>query len=112
MENKNIDELLSNTYKEFEEPQIPLGFIDKLTRKFELRNMRRRLWEEWLFKMLVVLAILAGLVGAFIYLGEDLTMYFSYQYILPLLGILMLAFVFFFNDVVLKWMFFTKKMKK
>ncbi|WP_075591409.1 hypothetical protein [Labilibacter marinus] len=106
-----IDKIISEVHQEMPSPRIPDSFANRLAQKFEMRAMRRRLLEDWVLKLAAVVVI--GLIYAAIHflLKKNMPQILKPEYVLPVLGVLAIVFVFFFDQVVLKWMFFLKKQK-
>ncbi len=112
IEDKNLDELLKSVIKSDEAPSMPISFVDRLTQKFEMRIVKRRLWEEWIFKMSIIIGITSCLAAIMFYTHHDIVSLWKVEYLYPILGLLIITFIFFFDQVILKWMFFISSQKK
>ncbi|SMO66625.1 hypothetical protein SAMN06265379_104212 [Saccharicrinis carchari] len=112
MEDKKLDRLINEGFQKFDPPHMPHNFVDRLTRNFELQTTKRRLWEEWMLKMAIIIGVAACLV-LILYLTENhLLSYLSLEYIFPLYGLLIVLCVFLFDQVILKWMFAIRYQKR
>jgi len=112
LENKNIDSLIKKVMMDEESPLMPMGFVDQLTRKFEKHTMKKRIWEEWSIKMMIIIGVTSCLAAVMYFTHQDMNALWKVEYLYPMLGLLTIAFIFFFDQVVLKWMFFINSQKK
>lgn len=108
----DIDELLKETINSDNSPIIPTNFVDRLTRKFEIRTTRRLLLNEWGLKLMVLFIICFSLIGTFFYVDkEEIASLINKDNIVYILIGLTVLFVFFFDQVILKLMFFRRDLK-
>lgn len=108
----DIDEFLKETINSDNSPIIPTNFVDRLTRKFEIRTTRRLLLNEWGLKLMVLFIICFSLVGTFFYVDkEEIARLINKDNIVYILIGLTVLFVFFFDQVILKLMFFQRDLK-
>ena len=107
----NIDELMRQVLNDNNKPIIPINFADKLAQKFNIRNMKRRLFAEWGMKLLIIIAVTTGFTLTFFLTGSKLLATFISNYYPIILIVTTIAFIFFFDQVLLKLMFFLKEIK-
>ncbi|TLX72577.1 hypothetical protein E9993_17220 [Labilibacter sediminis] len=91
---------------------IPDNFADRLTQKFNIRNMKHRLLTEWGLKLLIIIGVTGGSALVFILSGSDIISSFIHNYYPIILILIITVFIFFFDQVLLKLMFFLKDIKK
>ena len=110
-DNKVIDNMLHKAFNNIDETIIPVTFTEKLVRKFEMRTMKRRLLEDWLLKVVIICIVGGSFVGILLYTQNELINQLVIEYLPILLVIFTIVFVFFFDQVILKWLFFIKNTK-
>ena len=110
-EKEKLDLLISEALKETSTPTVPDNFADRLARKFELHTKRNHLITDWLIKLAIILGIGIIFSGIYYLTNKEVFELLTTHLRIFMLITTMLLFVFFFDQVILKWMFFIKKQK-
>ncbi len=104
LKNNDIDKLISDSIEDFDMTKIPIDFTERLGRKFEFRSYKKTLFKEWGAKIMVIIGILISIMGAFYFYSPIKLVEFlkDRNSFFVLLAIVIVLFIFLFDQVLLK----------
>lgn len=111
-----IEKSIQNSFKENDELIIPDDFAFKMSRLLENSLIKKRVLKEWSYK----LALIMGLLGTFIAIfwftsnaNNQTFLQLLIEHQLLILSVMLIGiFIFFFDQVILKFMFIAKSKKR
>ncbi len=107
-QNNKVDQLITSSLKKESDPIIPDSFANRMMQKIETRMMQRKLISDWVLKILLLfLLVLIVFVGGIFSNILDLRDILKGDVLTISVCIALVAFFIYFTDqVVLKYMFF------
>ncbi len=104
LKNNDIDKLISDSIEDFDMTKIPIDFSERLGRKFEFRTYKNMLFKEWGAKIMVIIGISISIIGAFYFYSPIKLIEFlkDKNSLFILLALIIVLFVFLFDQVLLK----------
>lgn len=111
-EDKKLDKLIKDSISKGGHPIIPFNFVDKMTKRFELHQQRKQIWNEWGMKLMVIFGAMFIFMATLFYTEKDIVREVISSYSIALFVLAIIFFVFFIDQVLLKLLFAITRSKR